>query len=218
MSYKNVHFIFIFLLGVIITILFNTHKESFQVTKAQKNVILVGDSILKNNSYVSYDKSVEYLLNVKNGGNCYNFAQDGAIITDCYYQVDKVPYSLDNASSTIYLSVGGNDIITNYIKRPNKTSLTQMFKSYTKLVETVQTKLHLSTLVLLDVYYPHDIFYKPYYGVIKKWNNMIHSFVLNNANIHGLEVSNIFNKKADFTFSIEPSEVGTQKMVGLMIN
>ena len=96
----------------------NNDKNNKNNNKNKKEtLVLLGDSILKNNSYMDYnEKSVEHLLKEKSNNNCFNYAEDGAIIIDCYDQLDKIPDDLNNKRTTIYLSVGGNDIINHYIE------------------------------------------------------------------------------------------------------
>jgi hypothetical protein len=204
--------------------LYKNIKDTFQTKDSKASVILLGDSILKNNSYVGNNQSVEHLLKAKSEDNCYNYAEDGAIIVDCYTQLDNINDTLNNANTTIYLSVGGNDIISYYIEQLNSTKnthvLIQMFNSYKKLVKSIQTKMNLAKLVLLDIYYPAEPYYKQYYGLISKWNTMINQFASNPPNNISsvLEVSKILNNNKDFVFAVEPSEIGGGKIVNLMIN
>jgi hypothetical protein len=205
---------------------FNNNNDKNKNNKNKKEtLVLLGDSILKNNSYMDYnEKSVEHLLKEKSNNNCFNYAEDGAIIIDCYDQLDKIPDDLNNKRTTIYLSVGGNDIIKHYIEGLKNTKdthvLNTMFDSYTELVKSIQTRMNLSKIVLLDIYYPSEPYYKKYYGIINKWNKKIYDFASNPQNkIYGvLKVSKILNNQNDFVFDIEPSATGGEKIVNLIIN
>ena len=189
----------------------------------EDTIILIGDSILKNDLYVSNNSSIEHLIN-QNDVTCVNFAQDGAIITDCFYQLEKIPSNLNNKRTTIYLSVGGNDIIERYIERniltKNTDPLTKMFHNYKKLVKSIQTKMDLSKLILIDIYYPPETFYKKYHGIINKWNNMLYKYASTQKNniYEVLKVSEIMNQKMDFVYAIEPSEIGGEKIVNLIMD
>jgi hypothetical protein len=188
-------------------------------------LILLGDSILKNNAYMgNNEKSVEHLLKEKSNDNCYNYAEDSAIIIDCYNQLEKIPVTLNNKYTTIYLSVGGNDIITHYVERLQSTQniniLNTMFETYKELVKTIQARMYLCKMVLLDIYYPTEPYYKKYYAIIHKWNKMIYDFASNpQNNIDSvLKVSEILTHKKDFVFDIEPSATGGEKIVSLIID
>ena len=222
-------YIFLLICFIISMSYYNTYNHSlhefFNNNNKKETLVLLGDSILKNNSYMDYnEKSVEHLLKEKSNNNCYNYAQDGAIIIDCYDQLDKIPETLNNKQTTIYLSVGGNDIINHYIERLQNTKdthvLNTMFETYTELVKSIQARMYLSKIVLLDIYYPSEPYYKKYYRIINKWNNKIYDFAANPKNkIYGvLKVSKILNKQSDFVFDIEPSATGGEKIVSLIIN
>ena len=191
--------------------------------KDEDTIILIGDSILKNDLYVSNNSSIEHLIN-QNDVTCINFAQDGAVITDCFYQLEKIPPNLNNKQTTVYLSVGGNDIIERYIERniPTKNTdpLNKMFHNYKKLVKSIQTKMDLSKLILIDIYYPPETFYKKYHGIINKWNNMLYKYASTQKNniYEVLKVSEIMNQKMDFVYAIEPSEIGGEKIVDLIMD
>lgn len=207
-----------------ITETFHNNNKNNKNNK-KETLILLGDSILKNNSYMDInEKSVEHLLKEKTDDNCYNYAEDGAIIIDCYNQLDKIPSDLNNKDTTIYLSVGGNDIISQYIERtqnPKNTQvLSDMFNSYKELVKSIQSQMDESKLVLLDIYYPSEPYYKKYYSIIHKWNNKIYDFASNPQNkINSvLKISKILTNKKDFVFDIEPSATGGEKIVSLIIS
>lgn len=197
---------------------FNSKRD-----KEEETIILIGDSILKNDLYVNNNSSIEHLIN-QNDVTCVNFAQDGAVITDCFYQLEKIPSKLNNKHTTIYLSVGGNDIIDRYIERKTPTkntdALNKMFQNYKKLVKSIQIKMDLSKLILIDIYYPPETFYKKYHGIINKWNNILYKYASEQKNniYEVLKVSEIMNQKRDFVYSIEPSETGGEKIVNLIID
>jgi len=68
---------------------------------------------------------------------------------------------------------------------------------------------------LLDIYYPNNLKYKQYHSIINTWNTMIYSYANEpKHNIIGvLKVSGILTHDEDFSFGIEPSLKGGQKIV-----
>lgn len=73
---------------------------------------------------------------------------------------------LNNNSTTIFLSVGGNDII----QMRNK-NIEFIFKKYIVLIEAITEKLPNVNLVLCNLYYPpHE---NKYDDLIDKWNTNI---------------------------------------------
>jgi hypothetical protein len=195
----------------------NTYRESFNSNK--QTFILLGDSILKNDAYVSDGKSVDDLLKERTNGKSMCLAKDHSKIVDIYSQVEKVPDDLNNNFTTVFLSAGGNDILTHYVDQENDATNTNildpLFKSYEKLVQSVKNKLPNSNVVLLDIYYPDNIKYTQYHPVISEWNNKIYDYAKEPKNniTSVLKVSNILTKPEDFSFGIEPSSNGSNKLV-----
>lgn len=208
---------------IIFTAYLKTHyyKEAFNSN--EKKYILLGDSILKNNSYVGKNKSVEDLLFERNiNVNC--FAEDHSKIVDIYSQIDRISIDDNNSNTHIFLSGGGNDILSYYIDQKNTSSdlsiLYDMFTSYKNIIKTIRVKLPNAKLFLLDIYYPYDLQYKPYHSIIKEWNNMIYDYAKkSNNDINGIiYISDYLTQKDDFLFGIEPSVIGGNKIVELLIN
>ena len=154
-----------FLLCFIITVSFfntykNTYKETFNSTK--QSFILLGDSILKNDIYVSDGKSVNELLKERTNDKSICLAINDSKIDDIYGQIEKIPENLNTNYTTIFLSVGGNDILTNYVDN-NETIdddknlvLKKIFSEYKSLIKSITTKLPDANIVLLDIYYPDN--------------------------------------------------------------
>ena len=195
----------------------HTYREPFNSNK--QTFVLLGDSILKNDAYVSDGKSVDDLLKERTNGKSMCLAKDHSKIVDVYSQVEKVPCDLNNNFTTVFLSAGGNDILTHYVDQENDATNTSildpMFKSYEKLVQSVKNKLPNSNVVLLDIYYPDNLKYKQYHPVICEWNNKIYNYAKEPKNniTSVLKVSNILTKPEDFSFGIEPSSNGSNKLV-----
>jgi hypothetical protein len=190
---------------------FNSNKQTF---------ILLGDSILKNDAYVADEKSVDYLLIEKTNGKTISLAVDHSKIVDIFDQINNIPSDLNNNLTTIFLSAGGNDILSYYVDNNGDSKddkpLKPMFAAYKKLVKAIQTKVPQANIVLLDIYYPENMTYKQYHSIISEWNNMIYDYAKTNK-YEVLKISSILTKPEDFTLGIEPSATGGAKLVSEML-
>ncbi len=218
-------YIFILVCFIIAVSYFNTtrnnknqYKEAFNSGK--HIFVLLGDSILKNDAYVSDGKSVDELLKERTNGNSLCLAEDNSKIVDVYEQVGHISGDLNNNTTTIFLSVGGNDILTHYVDKENDSTETSilktMFAYYKKLIENIRSRLPKTNIVLLDIYYPENMKYKQYHSIIKEWNTMLYEYAEKN-NYSILKVSSILTKPDDFSFGIEPSSIGSKKLVEVIL-
>jgi hypothetical protein len=191
---------------------FNSNKQSF---------VLLGDSILKNDAYVSNGKSVEQLLIERTNGKTKGLAVDHSKIVDIYSQVDKIPEELNSNYTTIFLSAGGNDILTHYVDQENDSHdtsiLATMFTEYKKLIKGIQNKFPKANLVLLDIYYPNNITYKQYHSIINEWNKMVYEYSGKNG-LSVLKISGVLTQPHDFSFGMEPSAIGSRKLVDTILS
>jgi hypothetical protein len=205
-------YIIITFIGVVIvsTILlncylyYNTTKivESFTKTES---IILVGDSILKNNSYVLEENSVEKLLSTKTDAHVYCFAVNDSIITDAQKQVNMLPQHLNMPNTYIFLSIGGNDILKGI------DPVSSIFRQYMDLVDLIKERMDKTKIVLINLYYPTDEKYEKYYDSIKRWNELVGAYAEDN-HLKVLDASAILFKEEDFTSEIEPSVIGGEKL------
>lgn len=214
-------YIFILVFIIVISSIFsqfvisNIKFEGFQ-SDIESKIVLLGDSIFKNNSYVPHEKAIENILYFKTQGNCYCYAVNSSKIYDIYDQLNSIPSDLNNKNTTIYLSAGGNDILDKYVERVNPDLnnmeyLKIIFSAYKKLVKTIKIKMDHCNLVLLDIYYPSSAKYKPYKDLLQKWNTDLYKYAQENG-IGILRISNILTHQNDFTLEIEPSEIGGEKI------
>ena len=200
----------------------STYSESFNSNK--QSFILLGDSILKNDAYVLNGKSVCNLLLERTDGKTICLARDNSTISNVYNQVEKIPRNFNSNYTTVFLSAGGNDILTHYVEKENHSNdtsvLDSMFIEYKKLIKSIQTKLPKANIVILDIYYPDNSKYKQYHQIINEWNNMIYNYASQPQNniTSVLKVSNILTKNIDFSFGIEPSNIGGEKLVETILN
>lgn len=186
---------------------FNSNKQTF---------VLLGDSIIKNNAYVSQGKSIDIQLQERTNGKSVCLAEDHSTIDDIYSQIKQIPDSLNASTTTIFLSAGGNDILSNYVDREkdvtDSTVLNTIFTDYKKLINNIQTKFSKANIVLIDIYYPNDSKYKKYHPIINEWNKMVYDYS-SNQYFSVLKVSNLLTKPEDFSNEVEPSYDGSKKIV-----
>lgn len=213
------NYLYIFLLCLIIFCVsyWNTSQTEHFTNGGEKTIVLMGDSILKNNSYV--DKGIDDILIERNNGETYSYAVDNSTINDMYTQLASIPVELNKENTYIFLSAGGNDIIQKYVEHSNnnlndKQYLTTIFAAYKKLIRSIQTKMGRSKLILLDIYLPQSIKYRQYHDLINEWNSKIYDFAKDSHNnvFDVVRVSKVLTSKDDFTLGIEPSAKGGQKI------
>jgi hypothetical protein len=215
-------YIFILLCFIVAVSYFNTYMTSREPFDSNKqSFVLLGDSILKNDAYVSDGKSVENLLIERTNGKTVCLATDNSKIVDIYSQLDKIPQEFNTNFTTIFLSVGGNDILTHYVDQGNDSNNTSilgaMFAAYKKLIKGIQNKFPKAELVLLDIYYPNNMTYKQYHSIIDSWNKMVYEYAGKNG-LSVLKISNILTQPDDFTFGMEPSATGSRKLVDTILS
>lgn len=218
---KNFYlYIFILLCFIVAVSYWNTYvTEGF--TSQEKHFVLLGDSILKNDAYVPYGKSVHQLLVERTNGRTTCVALDNSKIDDVYSQIDKIPEDLNTMYTTIFLSAGGNDILSYYVDQSNEPSETTflgtMFQEYKKLIQSIQSKFPKTNIVLLDIYYPNNITYKKYHSIINEWNKMVYNYASKN-NLSVLKISGLLTQPDDFSFGFEPSAIGSAKLVDTILS
>jgi hypothetical protein len=192
-------------------------KENFDFVKG--NIVLLGDSILDNQLYVSSEKSVVKLIEERNSGETYCYARDGAKIANVFKQIDFIPRGL-NAS--IFLSVGGNDILSHFDQCEecfnNKNVddfLDSTFTLYKDLVKSIGVRFSNNKIYLLDIYYPDSEQYRRYYPIVTKWNEMLYAFAATEKNVANvIRISDLLTRDDDFSSDIEPSSKGGYKIAG----
>jgi hypothetical protein len=198
------------------------NTEDFSNNNDKNNIVLLGDSILKNNSYVKNGQSVEDILRENKGNNLYCLALNNSTIVDVYSQIDRIPIELNNENTLIFLSSGGNDILSQYVdKHDSDVSdthiLNVIFIAYKKMVKSLQTKMNKAKIVLIDIYYPHSNQFSQYNPIVKEWNQMLKKYAREKS--YGLiQISKRVTSIDDFTLSIEPSEKGGEKIAQSILN
>jgi len=197
--------------------------NSIEGFTSHKTYVLMGDSILKNNAYVTDENSIETLI-IERNKQVYSLAEDNSKISEIFIQVNKLHIELNNPNTYIFLSAGGNNIIFHYLDNnedvSNTTILKPMFCAYKNLIKSIQVRLPEAKIILLDIYYPNNLQYKQFHYIIKEWNNKIYDFAENpKNNIYDvIRISNYLTRNEDFSFGIEPSSMGGKKIVDLILS
>ena len=190
-------------------------QESFDTNSLSPALVLLGDSILNNSSYVAQDESVEYLLRQKSQDSLVFLAEDNAFIHNVLQtQVPKIP-SNTTTKTHIFLSAGGNDILDAIANFTISTeSIQHLFEKYKQLILAIQTKCPTSHLHLFNLYYPPSSLLKPYYKYIDTWNLLLREFVAQSNNaLQEFPLSKLCFVELDFVHTIEPSAVCSKKIV-----
>ena len=184
-----------------------------------KNIVLIGDSMLNNSAYVFGGQSVPDLiskdLETKPGTTVYNFAKDGSTINDCYTQLDKISTELNNSSTIIFVSCGGNNILNS--RGATKINVNNLFDQYSELIKSIRSRASNARLNVLNLYFPTNTHYKSYYDTITEWNKLIED----NASILGYKVittNKLLVAEDDFAYDIEPSYKGGKKIAAAILN
>jgi len=92
-----------------------------------------------------------------------------------------------------------------------------MYLAYKKLVESIKMKYPDAKIVLFDIYYPNNLKYKQFHKYIQEWNKKIYDYT-REKNYELFKISSILTKPEDFTFDIEPSSIGSRKVVNAILS
>ena len=204
----------------------NTGREKIKV-------VYLGDSIFQNKDYVGINDSVEDNLTTmlsKTNSTGLVLAEDNAEMKSVESQVKTLEDMKDWGGSNdyIFLSIGGNDILNHYQPLTGHDDLTaftlvkhkrdeanKMFRKYINLVKNIHKKFPSAKIILSTIYYPQEENYQKYHNVIKYWNQS----VIDYSKFHPKQVSGVLRtdklvkEPEDFTHFIEPSAIGSRKIV-----
>jgi lysophospholipase L1-like esterase len=207
--------IFIIVISIIIIVgcaYFKSFKEGLT---NNDNIVLIGDSVLNNSNYVPSGKSVVDALKSKTQ-NVFNFAKDGATISDCYGQLDKIPIELDKAETYVFISAGGNDILN---KRGQLTSaeIRKLFNDYMDFIKALRVKLTTAKINILNLYIPANPRYQSYKSSIDQWNQLIKEYSSKIGEMYNvINLDTLLTTNADFVYDIEPSESASEKIANVI--
>jgi hypothetical protein len=141
MKYFYLYIILLFIFIVLVSYYKTIHavKEGFYTN--DKTFVLMGDSIFKNDSYVASGQSIGEILLERTNGQSVCYAVDHSKIVDIYSQLNKIPDDLNNNKTYVFLSAGGNDILTHYVDKENDITNTHILKkifcSYKNLFKSI---------------------------------------------------------------------------------
>lgn len=218
---KTTNLVAIFiLLSVIVFGMYYKIRNSKKIVEGisnNNNIILMGDSIFANDIYVRRGESVGDQLQDKHG-NVLVVAQDNAVIDDLDYQFSKIPSNFDNAKTKVIVSVGGNDLLNQYMMSDvSKTNhVNTIFNRYTSNLNNLRNNSDCE-FILSNIYYPRSPSYERFYDIIEMWNDKLNKYAKNN----GLKILNIddkVDKKHYFTHDIEPSASGSSVIIDNILN
>ena len=216
MNYSHKFTSLLIMLIAIIIIFGCAYFKSFKEGLTNNNnIVLIGDSILNNANYVPSEKSVVDILKTKTQ-KVFNFAKDGATISDCYGQLDKIPTDLNTTDTYVFISAGGNDIL-NKRGQLDSSEITKLFNSYMDFIKALRVKLGSAKINICNLYLPANPRYNTYKSSIEQWNQLIKENSSKIGEMYNIiNVDTLLTTPDDFVYDIEPSEIASQKIANVI--
>jgi hypothetical protein len=224
-------YLFLILFIIVVAVVFANimiNKENEQIfnqkqvllegltNKEPSIIFLIGDSVLNNSNYIlSEGKSVPDLIKTGHP-NTYNFAKDGAVITDCVTQIEQIPAENNTSQTYIFVSAGGNNILNSHFTI-SKEMIDTFFQQYSTLLYSLKSEFSNAQIYLLTLYYPLDSRFKNLYPFVEQWNTLLSEFVEKNTDFKLIRTNKLMLLKADFTNAVEPSETGGAKIASAIL-
>ena len=204
-----------------------------------KNIVLLGDSIIDNKSYVSENQNsvLEHLNKLsihRDKKYRYEDFRYQQLAVDGHTTQDLLKKQLNNDSlknaTNIVLSIGGNDLLQNLqiLFENNSRILNDSFVGIQQFIfsplqdrfETIVEKLssHRANLLLCTVYEGDLGRSDEYRDVLDSSKIMVSSFndmvykTANKYNADVLELRHVFTSPEDYANPIEPSHIGGEKL------
>jgi len=137
------------------------------------------------------------------------------------YQLPELNRENNNKRTYIFVSVGGNDILQQIVYRdaskvePN--ALDNIISNYEDCIKQLIRKMKKAYIILFTLYYPHSSYFRNYDSYIKEWNIQVKK-IAKKYNCRILDLSKFMKDSEDFSYSIEPSDIGGKKIVDNMMN
>jgi hypothetical protein len=179
-----------------------------------RRIVLLGDSILANRSYVPSGKSVEDLLKQtgrEKGWQVEMLAEDGATIEQVWLQLPRIPAEYNTPTTSIVLSVGGNDFLTGGDVRT-------MERAYGELLQQIRQQFGSCKLYLVNLYQPIDAMFVVIYArIIAKWNQFLLQVVEKGLADGVIDIFTVITQPEDLVVKIEPSASGGAKIVAAIV-
>ena len=201
------------------------HLQEGLTNKLDSNIILIGDSMLNNSTYIDIDNdnkdnSIPGLIKQSEGTRLHNYAKDGAIIDDCYSQIDLITNKNKNIktkNALIFISAGGNNIINERNKNNiDYEFVNNLFQTYSTMVIHIKQMCPEATIYLLNLYKPTKPQYSKLYQYIDQWNSLIDEFSQKN-DLKVIQTNKLLILNTDFIYDYEPSKTGSQKIADAII-
>lgn len=192
-----------------------------------QHIILLGDSILDNASYVRFNSDVINILRnmLPDGWKATLLARDGSMINDITYQLQQLPED----ASFLVLSVGGNDALSHSdILSHGANSVAEVLlqladmqdefrNNYRKMLKNILS-YKLPTLIC-TIYYPR--FPDPQIQRMSKLAlSIFNDCIIGEAiasHLRLIDLRMIFEEDKDYATPIEPSEKGGEKLAGAIL-
>lgn len=189
-------------------------------------VLLIGDSVLDNDVYVGEENSVSVVLEKelsKEQANMQIFkeAVDGYTTKDVVRQIGNSPF---RQCHTAVLSIGGNDLLQGAEEFLNSGESAAADLTFIRIIEdhkriSAHFRKHSLHLLILNLYYPFFEGYMEEFASkapfwIDRFNKELCS-IYDKSEI--IEIDKVFTNKEDFTNVIEPSAMGTVKLVQVIV-
>ena len=210
--------VLIFLVVIYLTISYSKFPPKIIETLSNKDyLILMGDSIFKNDVYVNEGNSVgENLQSVH--GNVIVLAEDNAIIDDIEKQTSLIPNNAKKQNTKIVVSVGGNDLLNKYNFNDvnNLSHVDTIFNQYTSSINNLKNKYDCE-IILCNIYYPRSESVVRYYDIIDLWNSKIKNYA-KVTNLKVIKLDENVDKEEYFTNEIEPSGKGSKIISDVILN
>ena len=183
----------------------------------QHKIILMGDSILKNNTYVTKGNSVEEQLHELHK-NSLVIAEDGSTVYDLDRQYNKLKDVNINSDTYIVISIGGNDLLHAYAFNDikNHHDLNDIFDRYIKFIKKIKN-MYKCNYIFCTIYYPKNKSFLRFYDLIELWNAKLCNYVSTQPNDNILYLDEEFDKEKYFTHDIEPSKYGSKIIVDMIL-
>ena len=216
MNYSHKFTSLLIMLIAIIIIFGCAYFKSFKEGLTNNNnIVLIGDSILNNANYVPSEKSVVDILKTKTQ-KVFNFAKDGATISDCYGQLDKIPTALNTTDTYVFISAGGNDIL-NKRGQLDSSEIEKLFNDYMDFIKALRVKLVSAKINIFNLYLPANPRYNSYKPSIDQWNQLIKENSSKIGEMYNIiNVDTLLTSPDDFVYDIEPSEIASQKLANVI--
>ncbi len=212
------------------------------MSQEKKHIVLAGDSIFDNGSYVPGEPDVAQQLRDQLGedSNVTLLAIDGDVTKDVHNQLTQLPED----TSHLFISVGGNDALGQlHIFTDPVSSVGEGFLKFSRVQTTFQQEYKAMLENALSLNIPTTIctiykpcFYHPDMSRIGSYvGNGVSNTDLQNVSVTALTAFNdvilqeavttgiplmdlrvMYDNVADYANPIEPSTIGGQKMVSVM--